>query len=333
MLQRSNMDKQFDLDKNYIGITGKKLNLITVKSYRTFANHIINEYGNIREELFEIISNRDDLGYKKSKYMIVLWTLSNSQLRDKWRSLVNRVVSEEKEKNLGKKATKKEENFFQSRLSLEQTLIAMKEFMVSNKTYKTIFDCLIAHAYVIQPPLRVNEYYNSIIVNYESEISEYEDILKKETEPVFYDGKEYRYNIINLSTGKMYICVHKTMTTVGPKIIELDKRFVDILMLWRNFIMKGAKTKIPWFAMNSNKDGKIAKDTLIEKIKSVFNGRATKILRKLYVSWFVGKYFKDMEKRKWLSRQMLHSIEKQTFVYNIFENENESSIIEEWIPF
>lgn len=322
-------------EREILGMKGGKIKNGTKKVIENRIKQIEKKYG---EGAFEKVLGDRNLGLMDKRLdLYSLWLCGNEKEKEEWKNEVKKIAKEYVESIRWRDQNQNEKKKFTSRGELEKMIVSyineMKNFPGNVNISRR---CLYACLYIIQPPLRNMEYYSSVIVKDENELKDVIEKIKKEEKVVGVevDGEKKYCNVINLETGKMDIYIYK-LSRYGSRQIDLDARVVQILGLWKHR-MENSKYGIPWLAINARKNGRMNESQYRRDVKIATGGISSRYLRKMYVSWFVGKYYNDLERRKWLAKQMLHSEVTQEFCYHIYRDENrkvEDNIIDEWIPF
>ena len=293
-------------------------------SIRTLSNSI----KKIHKEIFNVETYDPKLLYKYTK--IIKWIKSNIEKQSSQKNLLaailafikaepdtpEEIISKYKEyfNTFAKKVetdrkyiepTQKEKDNWIPYSDVKKKFNEIKKEIKKNKN-KNLFQKYLALAfYNYLPPLRGEEYYNTVIINNCSDGS-YENLLKLT-----------KRNILDITNKKLVSYYYKTANVYGLRIIDLPKPLIDIvkesqiLNDFNHFLFPNHQSVRP---------SPMSQPAFTNLLFRIFdpNKISTSMLRKIYISDILKK-MKEPNKRKELAYIMGHSIDAQEFTYSRFK--------------
>lgn len=168
--------------------------------------------------------------------------------------------------------------------SMEKRLMYLRYFIL----------CL----YTYIPPLRGEDYYNTLI---------------------FKSGKEKKdvQNYYLIDEGSLYLSHYKTSTLHGERVISFPRILRDVIEDWYEMVTR----KSPIFLPNMKTGLMYNQVDFTLLLKKVFAPKEISVdmLRKIYISDVVSKM--GVAERKKVAEIMGHTVETQEFIYNRFHKE------------
>lgn len=172
---------------------------------------------------------------------------------------------------------------------------------------------LLLSLYTYIPPLRGEEYINSLILP--------PSLSPKSNKEKHYQHltQELNKNLIDIQNKKIVVAYYKTSGNYGLRYITIPKKLIEIIELSKkhnetNILLPNIQK------LMKNIAEPITTGHLLTIFYSIFEPRqiSTSMLRKIYISDYLSKC-KDPSKRKKLAYQMGHSLENQEFIYSRFK--------------
>lgn len=165
---------------------------------------------------------------------------------------------------------------------------------------------LILSLYTYLPPLRSEEFYNTIIMTVCTSPSKYKQIINSTQK-----------NIIDLKNKKLVSGIYKTSKKYGTRIIELPDKLVKIIKQW--YMM--TPPEIQNLLINPTTLTPMTQQGMTEVLNRIFQPKkiSSSMLRKIYISDIL-LTMKDAKLRKKLALTMGHSIDAQEFTYSRFKD-------------
>lgn len=207
--------------------------------------------------------------------------------------------------------TKKEKDNWIPYSQIKKKFNSLKKEIKNKKNFnspadKSLFQkYLVLAFYSFLPPLRGEEYYNTVIVNNCSDGS-YENLLKLT-----------KRNILDITNKKIVSYYYKTANVYGLRIIDIPKQVIDIIKQsqiindFNHFLFPN---------LTSVRPEPMSQPAFTGMLFRIFdpNKISTSMIRKIYISDILKK-MKDPKKRKELAFIMGHSIDAQEFTYSRFK--------------
>lgn len=163
---------------------------------------------------------------------------------------------------------------------------------------------LVLSLYTQIPPLRGQDYLNSIIMKVENP-TDYHRLLQITQK-----------NIFDLTNKQLIISHYKTEKTHGRRTIDIPKQLIPIVENW--FRITGSQNLIPNL---QNKSEPMTQQAFTDLLFRIFKPKniSTSMLRKIYISHRLKYISNNPIERKKLARIMGHTLETQEFIYNRFK--------------
>jgi len=238
----------------------------------------------------------------------------SDEIIEKYQNLFDTVAKEIDKENEYKEPSEKElEKFISWELILENYY---KPYAALIKDYpdqdfpsyedKYVYlKYLILTLYTTIPPLRGEEYLNSVII--------------KVKNPDMYDTiiEACKCNLVDLEHNKLIIHFYKTSKTHEKRIIDIPKKTVDIITRWYR-ITDGNKYLLPNLQTPTYAMSPSALSHMLQRIFKPFD-ISTSMLRKIYISHILKSIYNKPKERKKLANIMGHTLSTQEFIYNRFK--------------
>lgn len=174
----------------------------------------------------------------------------------------------------------------------EENYISWEDILKIKDKLQTPLNSLVLGLFTDIPPLRGSEFSQAVIKQKAS--------LK---------DKKSKQNTFSLKEGKFYLNSYKTDNLYGPQVIDIPEDLIKKIKQYMktNKIKNGEKLNL-----TSNK--------IHNTLRRIFRPKyvSTQMLRKIYISDFLKDKKNNIEERKKLAKQMLHSLASQEFIYNRF---------------
>ena len=303
--------------KNDVGLSGVTLCSATIKNYEKECEKIEDRFGEI--DIKKIDADGELSAVEKSRMISAAYMMlsrrngENEELRNFARECLEKYkeggILREPKKKLGV-------NKIVDREKMVEVFREKLKDYEADRNFRNAFFAVIGAAYGIQPPLRLNEYLNAIVVFDEKEEAIFSELAKKSgcEEYIVPQISERKYfNVLNLEKKEFVININKTAKKTGQKKIELVDEFLDVLRCWRKEFDKIFPGRIPWLCLlRSGK--KIDKSAMSKLIKEFFGAVPTALRKSVVKS--VEKNEDYVDERVKLSKQMLHSVLTSEIYYN-----------------
>lgn len=163
---------------------------------------------------------------------------------------------------------------------------------------------LLLTLYTTIPPLRGEEYRNSIIIKV-TDTSNYDTITEA-----------CKCNLIDIKNSNLVIKHYKTSKTHGSKIIPIPKETLKIIKKWHQITNKN-KYLLPNLQTPNKQMSQSSLSHLLQRIFKPHN-ISTSMLRKIYISEKLKTIRNKPKERKELAKTMGHTLPLQEFIYNKF---------------
>jgi len=217
------------------------------------------------------------------------------------------------EDNKYKEPTEKEEESF---IPWKDILKVYKKYSLIVKEYsdqqfssyedKYVFlKYLLLTLYTTIPPLRGEEYVNSIIIKVKS-VGMYDIITQA-----------CKCNLVDLTHNNLVISFYKTSKTHDVRIIPIPEGTVKVIKRWYE-ITNGNKYLIPNLQTPSASMSQSALSHLLQRVFKPYD-ISTSMLRKIYISEKMKTIHNNPKERKELAKIMGHTLATQEFIYNRFK--------------
>jgi len=166
---------------------------------------------------------------------------------------------------------------------------------------------IILAFYIYLPPLRSEEYYNTIILTVCNTPDKYSQLIKAT-----------KRNIIDLENNKLVSGIYKTSDKYGLRVIDLPQQLVKIIKTWYRLTYTFSNQNL-LFNLNTYKP--LTQQAFTEQMFRIFspNRISSSMLRKIFISEFLAKNPSAQERKK-LAHTMGHSLEMQEFIYSRFKS-------------
>ena len=275
---------------------GQIKRLFRIAKIQSFSTDALLNFANI----IDIISNiNSSHTVKKGLINSVMKCLqySNIDIPEQYTEFFKQETSLEKDATLYAKPTDKEK---QNMISFDQ-IIQKREYWKTKaeSTHKRndYIKYLVLSLYTIIPPLRGEDYFNTVVLN-----SKGEDLAKL--------SKITKHNFYDTFSHTLVLSKYKTVKSYGLRLIKFPKQLADIVDTWMNDFNNTE------FLIPNRDDLMMSQQSFTDLLLRIFSPLriSTVILRKIYITQIA--IHLPIEQRKEIARIMGHSIIMQEFIYN-----------------
>jgi hypothetical protein len=271
---------------------------------KSFSRDFLQNFSKIKELIYK---NLDKTSVRKAMVNTIIKVLTvgggvddKSKIMELYTGLFKEMITEHNKNYLYAENDKKLLNMKEVKNIFKEYQKQVLEFdkdKRKTREYYLLFQkYLILALYTIIPPLRGEEYYNSIV----------EECDKKILEKCI---ENRDYNFYDPKSGNLVVKKYKTMRKYGTRIIKFPPRLMKIINEWLEIKENYLGNK------NNKKLFNLSQQAFTETLFAIFTPFkiSTSALRKIYISSCV----KGMngKKRQEIARIMGHSLEMQEFVY------------------